>query len=98
MNTPHRSLLRAEIVVETNGSLSDHMRVARYVADVTRNAAKAVKGGAVLTRVSNAETGESYGFAGHGEEMSEVSRENLDILFHPYEDENTSNTQTGSEQ
>lgn len=89
MQTTHRSLLRAEIVVETTGSEADHKRVTRYVADTTLSAAKSLRGGAVLVKVTNEETGAHYGFSVHGDEISEVSQENLDILFRPYEDTDT---------
>lgn len=81
MSDFHRSVLAAEIVVESTGTADDHSRIVRYVADVTKNAAKHVKGGAVLSRIADAATGRSYGFAGHGEELSGESRESVEFLF-----------------
>ena len=80
MSQTHRSLLRAEIVVETNGSPEAHDRIMRYVADVTQNAAKNVRGGAVFVRVNDLD-GANYGFAGHGNDLTEESKENIDFLF-----------------
>jgi hypothetical protein len=75
-----RSVLKAEIVVETRGSTEAHEATVLWASQRLKSAHMRVRDGGVYIRVQDGD-GHELGFAGHGVLSSRDSKEILDDFF-----------------
>jgi len=80
MDEVRRSVLDVAVVVETTGSEADHDRAVMWAAQRIKSAHMRVRDAAVAVRITGPH-GRDFGFAGHGEELSAVSRRIIDDFF-----------------
>lgn len=80
MDKVRRSVLIAQIVVETSGTAEEHERARIWAVQRVKSAHMHVREAAIAIRVTGSD-GKQYGFVGHGEELSKVSLEIIDDFF-----------------
>ena len=91
MDEVRRSVLDVAVVVETTGSQADHDRAVMWAAQRIKSAHMRVRDAAVAVRITGPH-GKDFGFAGHGEELSAVSRGIIDDFFDEDDDANAAKT------
>jgi len=81
MDEVRRSVLDVRVVIETQGSEATHEQALVWAAQRIKSAhMNARAGSSVAVRVTGHD-GRDFGFAGHGDRMSQVSRDIIDDFF-----------------
>jgi len=81
MDEVRRSVLNVRVVVETRGSEREHERSVQWAAQRIKSAHYEARfKSSVAVRVTGP-NGRDMGFAGHGEELSRMSRDIIDDFF-----------------
>jgi hypothetical protein len=80
MDEVRRSVLNVSVVIETTGSEAEHERTLIWATQRIKSAHMYAREASVAVRVTGPH-GRDLGFAGHGDKLSQVSRDIIDDFF-----------------
>ena len=89
MDEVRRSVLNVQVVIETAGSEAEHERTLVWAAQRIKSAHMNTRAGSSVAVRVTTHDGRDLGFAGHGDRMSQVSRDIIDDFFDNEPDETT---------
>ena len=88
MDEVRRSVLSVQVVIETQGTEADHERTLIWASQRIKSAHMHAREASVAVRVTGPH-GRDLGFAGHGDKLSQVSRDIIDDFFDEADQTNT---------